>query len=269
VASPVSSRPPKDPDTLIRPAVEGTRRAVSAALDAGVDRIVVTSSISAVTAGHHTGRTERFTGADWSRTEGEGVYAYSEAKTRAELEAWSLVEDVGRRDILTTLHPSFVLGPLLGTDPGSSSEIVSRLIDGRAPLAPRFNLDVVDVRDVAALHLKAMETPASGGQRYLVSAGSIMLPDLVETLRSTFPELSARLPRLPAPDWLFRLYGLFNRDFAANLAALAPDWPGYDSSPAEALLGRAFITPRLAALATAQSLLDLGIVPRPGARKKD
>lgn len=269
IASPLSVRPPKDPDVLIRPAVEGTRRAVLAALATGVERIVVTSSVSAVTAGHQRGRTEKFNGGDWSMTEGEGVYAYAEAKTRAELEAWSLVEEAGRRDSLTTLHPSFVLGPLLGSDQGGSSLIVSLLLDGSAPLAPKFKLDIVDVRDVAALHLKAMGSPMAGGGRYLLSAGTIMLPDLVASLRAAYPELSGRLPRLPAPDWLFRLYGRFNRDFGANLAGLSPAWPGYDARPAERLLGRSFISPRLAALATAQSLLDLGIVRRPKGQKKD
>jgi dihydroflavonol-4-reductase len=268
IASPLSVRPPKDPDILIRPAVEGTRRAVGAALAAGVERIVVTSSVAAITAGHRMGRTERFSGSDWSLTEGEGVYAYSEAKTRAELEAWSLVEEAGRREILATLHPSFVLGPLLGVDQGGSSLIVSHLLNGFAPLAPRFKLDIVDVRDVAALHVRAMEAPMAGGARYLASAGAIMLPDLIESLRGAYPELSGRLPRLPAPDWLFRLYGAFNRDFRANLDGMNPAWPGYDATPAERLLGRPFISPRLAALATAQSLLDFGIVRRPGATKK-
>lgn len=269
IASPISIRPPKDPDDLIRPAVEGTHRAVSAALAAGVERIVVTSSVAAIGAGHPLGRTTPFTGEDWSLTEGEGVYAYSESKTRAELEAWSLVEEAGRRDILATVHPSFVLGPLLSADPGGSSMIVRALINGAAPLAPRFKLDIVDARDVAALHVKAMTAPMAGGTRYLISAGSIMLPVLVASLRGAFPELSRRLPRLPAPDWLFRLYGRFNPDFRANLDALHPSWPGYDASPAERLLGRPFISPRVAALATAQSLLDLGIVQRPGRQKKD
>lgn len=270
IASPLSVRPPRHPDILVRPAVEGTRRAVSAALAAGVERIVVTSSVAAITAGHPAGRIEPFTGADWSLTEGEGVYAYSEAKTRAELEAWTLVEEAGRRDVLATIHPTFVLGPLLGTDQGGSSLIISRLIDGSAPLAPHFKLDIVDARDVAALHLAAMEKPLAGGTRYLASGGAILLPELVAELRAAFPQLSGRLPRLPAPDWLFRAYGMFNRDFRANLSGLRPLSPGYDATPAQQLLGRSFIPARNAAIATAHSLLDLGIVrPPPARRKKD
>src|SRR5690606_8730478 len=137
----------------------------------------------------------------WSATEGDDVTAYSESKTRAELEAWSLCEEAGRRDMLATIQPSCVLGPLLGPDPGLSSLIVSRLLDGSAPFAPRLSFDIVDVRDVAALHLAAMERPEAGGRRYIASAGPVLLPDLAADLRTAFPDFAARIPRLAAPDW--------------------------------------------------------------------
>lgn len=269
VASPLTLGAPRDRSELLVPAIDGTQRAVSAALAAGIERIVVTSTVAAIAAGHPPGRIEPFTGADWSRTAGDDVTVYSEAKTRAELAAWSLVEEAGRRDLLATIHPSFVLGPLLGPDPGLSSQIVSRLLDGRVPLAPRLSFDVVDARDVAALHVAAMEQPSAGGQRLLASAGPIMLADLAQALRAAFPAFSRRLPRLPAPDWIVRLAALLDADIRASLRGLVPGWPGYDSTPARTLLGRPFITPRLAAIATAQSLISLGLVRPPSTQKKD
>ena len=269
IASPLTLGAPKDRTELLVPAIDGTHRAVSAALDAGVERIVVTSSVAAIAAGHPPGRSEPFTGADWSRTVGDDVTAYSEAKTRAELAAWSLVEEAGSRDLLATIHPSFVLGPLLGRDPGLSSQIVGRLLDGRVPLMPRLSFDIVDVRDVAALHLAAMERAAAGGQRLLASAGPILLADLADALRAAFPDFAHRLPRLPAPDWAIRLAALLDTDVRASLRGLDPRWPGYDSHPAAVLLGRPFITPRLAAAATAQSLIALGLVRPLRAQKKD
>jgi dihydroflavonol-4-reductase len=106
VASPLTIRMPPDRNVLIRPAVEGARRAIEAALAAGVERVVLTSSAAAIMYGHPRTRTEPFTEADWSRTDGEGVSAYTESKTLAELEAWSLMEAAGRRDDLATVNPT-------------------------------------------------------------------------------------------------------------------------------------------------------------------
>ena len=144
--------------------------------------------------------------------------------------------------MLATIQPSFVLGPLLGPDPGLSSLIVSRLLDGSAPFAPRLSFDIVDVRDVAALHLAAMERPEAGGRRYVASAGPVLLPDLAADLRTAFPDFTARIPRLAAPDWTVRLYALFDADVRASLRSLDRRWPGYDAAPAAALPA-ALITP--------------------------
>lgn len=267
VASPLTIRMPKDRDALIRPAREGTRRALEAALEAGVERIVLTSSAAAVAYGHPHERTEPFSAADWSNTAGEGVSAYTESKTRAELDAWSLLEETGRRADLAVINPTVVLGPLLGPDPGTSSMLVKRLLDGSAPFAPRLGFSIVDVRDVAALHRLAMERPGAGGHRYIAAAGALTLIELARTLRPAFPDFASRLPRLELPDWVVRLYALADADLRANIRGLGRT-RSYDTEPARALLGRPFITPRLAAAATARSLLDFGLVDPPGRKKR-
>lgn len=271
VASPLGMRSPRQRDELIRPAVEGTRRAIEAALAADIERIVVTSSVAAIAYGHPLGRREPFTAADWSATSGVGVSAYSESKTRAELEAWSLMEAAGRRDDLTTINPAVVLGPLLGDDPGASPELIRLLLDGRVPLAPRLSFNFVDVRDVAALHLTAMTHPRTGGRRYLASAAAMTLPELAAHLRAEFPAYASRLPRFTLPDWAVRLAALFSPDLRANVRGLGLE-RRYDTRPAESLLGRPFMAPRAAATATAQSLVDAGLVrqagPTPGGEKR-
>lgn len=268
VASPFTIQQPKDPAELIRPAVEGTRRAVQAALDADVDRIVLTSSAAAVMYGHPRERTEPFTAADWSHTEGPDVTAYTESKTRAELEAWSLVEAAGRRHDMVAINPTVILGPLLDDDPGTSAGIIVRLLDGSAPAAPRIHFGIVDIRDIAALHVTAMTAPEAAGQRVLASAGTISFFETANFLREPFPDYAHRLPRMVVPDWVIRLYGLFDASAAAAAGSLGLV-RHLDSRPAEALLGRAFISPRIAATATARSVIERGLVPAARRRERD
>ncbi|HHY50181.1 MAG TPA: NAD-dependent epimerase/dehydratase family protein [Alphaproteobacteria bacterium] len=266
VASPIAVRMPRHRNALVEPAVSGVRRALGAALAADVERIVMTSSAAAVSYGHAAGRSESFTGADWSAVAGDDVNAYTESKTRAELEAWSLVEEQGRRQDFAAINPTVVLGPLLAPDPGVSPVLIQRLLEG-IPFAARVALNLVDVRDVAALHLAAMRTPGAGGQRYIASATPMTLVELIEALRAAFPAYARRLPRFVAPDWLVRLYARVHpeaRDHVRELGRVRR----FDTRPAEALLGRPFITPRLAAAATAQSLVDFGLVRPPPDEKR-
>jgi nucleoside-diphosphate-sugar epimerase len=240
--------------------VEGTRRALEAALDAGVRRVVLTSSVAAVTYGHPASRGAPFTAADWSEISGGDVTPYSESKTRAELEAWAVMEAAGRRDDLVAINPALVLGPLLDDDPGTSPQLVLRLLDGSLPALADFHFGIVDVRDVAALHLRAMLHPAAGGHRYLASASNCSLAELAAMLRDGFPERARSIPRLRLPDWVVRLYALADRRVGAHIGALGLR-RALDCAPAEALLGRPFITPRIAAVATARGLIDAGLLP--------
>src|SRR4051794_40761056 len=149
-ASPFVTDLPRDKMELIRPAVDGTRRALTAALKAKVERIVLTSSMAATSYGHDKDRTAPFTAADWTNLSGRGVNAYVESKTLAEKEAWTIVDRAGRHDDLAVINPNAILGPLLDEDPGTSAALVARLMDGSIPAAARIYFPVVDVRDVAA-----------------------------------------------------------------------------------------------------------------------
>ena len=153
VASPVPAIIPKSDDELVRPARDGALRVLNAARDAGVKRVVMTSSIAAIVHGH-VGRASAFTKSDWTdETNRADSGPYDRSKTIAERAAWSWHDAQGGAIELVTINPSFVIGPVFGRDFSVSLEIVKKLLDGSIPALPRFGFDLVDVRDIARLHL--------------------------------------------------------------------------------------------------------------------
>jgi dihydroflavonol-4-reductase len=261
-ASPFVTDIPRDKMELIRPAVGGTRRALTAALKANVERIVLTSSMAAIGYGHDKARTAPFTAADWTALEGRGVNAYIESKTLAEKEAWTIVDSAGRHDDLVAINPAAILGPLLDEDPGTSAALIARLMNGSIPAAARIYFAAVDVRDVAAAHVKAMLTPAAGGHRFPMGDKTFSLLDFSNAVRAAAPEFTKRLPSRTLPDWLVRLFAFVDRDIRGNLGELGVI-RRVDSSDVENLLGRPLVPTPDAVAATARSLLEQGVVKRP------
>lgn len=256
-ASPFNLDMPKDKMELIGPAVGGTERALNAANAAGIERIVLTSSMAAIAYGHDKSRTAPFTDRDWTDLNGRGVNFYQESKTLAERRAWEIMDAAGRRDALATINPSGIFGPLLDEDPGTSAQLVLRLLNGSVPAAPRIPITTIDVRDVAAAHVAAMTAPEAGGRRFPMGESTLFFFDVANILRAAYP--GYRIPRWQMPDWAVRLYGLFDRDVGDNLGEL-----GYvktlDSSAAIALLGRKLIPAADAFRATAKSLVAHDLV---------
>jgi nucleoside-diphosphate-sugar epimerase len=257
-ASPFVVRAPRDRNQLIRPAVGGTERALRAALASKVERIVLTSSVAAIVYGHGAAQDRTFTAADWTDPDGTGVNAYAQSKTLAEHRAWELMGERGRERDLVAINPGAILGPLLDDDPGTSVALVGRLFDGSVPLAPRIAFGIVDVRDVAALHLAAMTAPGIGGRRLPVSAATLPLIEIAGILARAFPERASKLPRFVLPDWLVRAYALFDADVRANLGELGR-CRHIDASAATALLGRPLIPAADALVASARSLIEFGL----------
>jgi len=257
-ASPFVTVMPKDKMDLIRPAVEGTHRAVSAALAAGVERLVVTSSLAAVMYGHDKARTAPFTAADWTNLAGRDVNAYTESKTRAEKEAWTLVDAAGRHDDLATINPGAIFGPLLDDDPGTSVGLLKRMFDGSLPAAARISFISVDVRDVAAAHVAAMTADAARGQRFVLGAGTRSLMEMATVLKAALPEKAAKLPRFEVPDWVVRLVAFVDADIRGNVGELGVVKTA-DAKPVETLLGRNLIPVDEALVAAARTLVAHGI----------
>ena len=259
VASPLPSSNPKNDDVLVRPARDGALRVLRAARDEGVRRVVMTASTAAITYGHG-GRDAPFTEADWSdETNRADSSAYERSKTIAERAAWDWVEREGRALELVTINPGAVLGPVLGTDFSASIDIVKKLVDGSLPGLPRFGWPLVDVRDIADLHLRAMVQDRAAGQRYIGAGPFFWMSDIAAVLRERVPQLARRVPRRNLPNWLVRLSARFDPVVRDRLFELGKHRP----VSAEKAMGQLSWRPRSNADSiadTAESLLAQGLV---------
>jgi dihydroflavonol-4-reductase len=213
VASPFVLAEPKDENELIAPAVEGTTRVVRAAQRAGVTRLVLTSSIVAVTAGKDSGR---YGPDSWSDTT-VNIGAYAKSKTLAERAAWDINRDSQME--LTVMNPGGVFGPSLGAKAdGQSVAMISDMIGGKMPMIPDVAMGMVDVRDVARLHVKALTAPGAEGQRFIASTSEpIELATIAGLLRQ---DGYTNVPSRKAPNVALRLMSLFDRQAKGTLPLL-------------------------------------------------
>ena len=258
VASPFVLTMPKDESVLLRPAIEGARRAVQAALDGGVERIVLTSSLAAIDGGRQ--RYDRPLGpADWTDVNGPHVTAYAKSKTLAEREAWAMAERASRAGALAVINPGTIIGPLLDRDPGTSAVIIQRMLRGDMPMLPDLILPWVDVRDVAAAHAAAMTSPQAAGKRTIVTNAALPLAAIADILRSRLGPQAARVPTRRMPGWMASLMTLFDRSLRDGKTYLGIRRE-YDASSGSALLGRPLRATDDAVEATARSLLEMGLV---------
>ncbi|HEX4029672.1 MAG TPA: aldehyde reductase [Terracidiphilus sp.] len=261
VASPLPRSVPKHEDELIVPAREGALRVLRAARDAGVRRVVLTSSFAAVGYGHKP-RSTPFTEADWTDVNGGEMSAYTKSKTLAERAAWDFMAREGGLLELSAVNPVGVFGPVLGADYSASILIVQRLMDGALPGCPRLCFGVVDVRDVADLHLRAMTNPAAKGERFLAVAGDFMwMADMARVLKERMGAAARRVPTRQLPGWMVRLASL--RDPAVKL--IIPELgraKNASNEKARRLLGWEPRSNEDALTATAESLVRLSLLRR-------
>ncbi|MEJ7728977.1 MAG: aldehyde reductase [Polyangiaceae bacterium] len=178
VASPFPVAEPKRPEDVVRPAREGTLRVLRAARDAGVRRVVLTSSVLAVTLPLRDEPGHIYDERDWTDPERSGLTAYMASKAIAERAAWDFVRREGKGLELVAVNPALVLGPVLDADLSASLEVLRLMARGSYPMVPRARLNVCDVRDVAEVHVRALSEPAAAGERFLVSGGTIALLEL-------------------------------------------------------------------------------------------
>jgi nucleoside-diphosphate-sugar epimerase len=258
VASPLPASLPKHEDELIVPAREGTLRVLRAARDAGVKRVVFTSSFAAIGYGHEP-QEKPFSETDWTNLNSD-VIPYVKSKALAERAAWDFMAKQGGNLEFSVINPVHVFGPVLGPDYSTSILLVQRLMDAAMPGCPRLYLGVVDVRDVADIHLRAMTNPAAKGERFLAVAGDFMsLVQIAKLLKSRLSPAAKRVPTRELPNWLVRIAAL--RDPAARL--ILPELGQYKNATNEKAKRVLGWTPRSnedAILATAESLMRLGLL---------
>lgn len=259
VASPLPPNVPKHEDELIVPAREGTLRVLRAARDAGVKRVVLTSSFAAIGYGHKQRETPSDE-TDWTNLEGSDVIAYAKSKTLAELAAWDFMAKEGGGLELSVVNPVAVFGPVLGPDYSASILLVQRLMDGAMPGCPQLYFGVVDVRDVVDLHIRAMTHPAAKGERFLAVAGDFMsMLDIAKTLKARMGASAKRLPTRELPNWLVRLAAL--RDPAIKL--ILPELgkrKNASNEKAKRVLGWVPRSNEESLVATGESLVRLGLL---------
>jgi nucleoside-diphosphate-sugar epimerase len=213
VASPLPAAQPKDADELIVPARDGTLRVLRAALDAGVKRVVVTSSVAAIM-GDEKDPSAVLTEEDWADPDSEELTPYARSKTIAEHAAWDRVRERGVEEKLAAVNPSVILGPVLSDDRSFSLQLVERLLKG-IPGIPRVGFSVVDVRDVADLQLRAMTAPEAGGERFIAAGPFVWMSEIAEILRARLGEAASKVPKRNLPNILVRVAGIFDSGLRA------------------------------------------------------
>lgn len=259
VASPFPPAQPKDPDELIVPARDGALRVLRASLDAGVDRVVMTSSIAAVRPAEGETADRALTEDDWTDGGDTSLTPYVRSKTIAERAAWDLVREAGAEDRLATVNPGLIVGPVLSEDFSYSIQLIERLINGSVPAMPKLGFTYVDVRDVADLHVRAMTHPDAGGKRFLATDRFLWTSETAEILRERLGDEARKVPTRVAPNFMVRAMGVFDpaiRTITGDLGRRTD----YSSERARSMLGWAPRPVEDAIEDTARSLIARGVV---------
>ena len=258
VASPFPLGVPKHADELVVPAREGALRALRFAKAAGVGRFVLTSSMAAIAYGHGKGR-ELYNETDWTNLDNPAVMPYPRSKTVAERAARDWVAAEGGGMEFASVNPAAVFGPLLSDDLSTSIELVKQLLQGKVPMCPDIGFGIIDVRDVADLHYRALTAPDVQDERYVCSGPFLKMIEVAELLRANLGEQARKVPKRKMPDWLLKLLALMRPELKQLVAELG-NVRGGDSRHAMQTLDWTMRPPEKAILATAHSLIERGIV---------
>ncbi|MNX61955.1 NAD dependent epimerase/dehydratase family protein [compost metagenome] len=257
VATPISLAVPKDESEVILPAVEGTIRVLKAAKKANVKRVVLTSSFAAVGYSHND-PTTLITEECWTDPNDKTLSAYLKSKTLAEKAAWDFITDEGNGLELSVINPMGIFGPSLGPDISSGFEVLKQMLDGSMKFIPKVSFGIVDVRDVADLHLRAMSNPAANGQRFLAFSGDIIsLPEIAYLLKNKLGNQANKVSTRILPNWSVKIIALFN-DKAKNILPQLNKVKNASNQKAKTILDWKPRTSEEALLASAESLFEFG-----------
>ncbi len=259
-ASPFPIASPKDENELIRPAVDGTLRALKAAQSAGVRRVVLTSSVAAVYGIELPEGKTAFDETMWTDTSHPiGQQAYTKSKTLAERAAWDFIKNEAPSMALTTINPVLVLGAPLDNNFGSSISLIERVLKGKDPMLPDLRFSIVDVRDVAQMHVQAIKNDATKGERILASAGTMSFVDIAKYLNTIYPQSKIRSGQ--APGFVIKALSLFDGDIKAILPMLGKAMVT-SGAKATRILGISFIPVDVTLRESADYLIKNGFIKK-------
>ncbi len=265
VASPFPPNIPKHEDEVIIPARDGALRVLKAARDAGVKRVVLTSSYAAIGYGQPEQR-KPYDETNWTDPNGDDVRAYVKSKTLAERAAWDFIAREGGALELSVVNPVGILGPVLASDYSTSILLIQRLLDGAMPGCPRLWFGLVDVRDVASMHITCMTHPDAKGERFLAVAGEFLsIAQIARILKRNLGPAAKRVPTMELPDFLIRMAAARDPAVQQILPELGKRKNGTNAK-ARRVLGWAPRSNEESILATAESLAALGLLK--GSTKK-
>ena len=245
----------EDEDFFVKPAVEGVQRALKFSKKHNVKKVILTSSFAAI---HETlnDRQESFNEEDWSNPNKPGISFYAKSKTMAELAAWEFMEMENPDFSLAVINPVLVMGPSLTKDIGTSNSLVKNMINGSVPGTPKIHIGIVDVRDVASVHILAMESSSADGERIIVSEKELWVHEVAAILRDAGFN---KTPKVVFPKWLMKIVALFRKDLALMIPMIGKR-RDVSSSKARELLGWKPIKAELSIIDTAQQLKDFGLL---------
>jgi dihydroflavonol-4-reductase len=257
-ASPFPLTSPKDENELIRPAVEGTLRALRAAKNAGVKRVILTSSVAAIYGRELTSGALAYDETMWTDVEHPvGRVAYTKSKTLAEQAAWNFIKNDAPEIALTTINPVLVLGAPLDKNFGSSISLVERVLNGSDPMLPDLKFAIVDVRDVAKMHVDAIKNENTKGERIISSSETRSFVEIAKLLKSIYP--TSKVKSAQAPTFIIRLLSLFDSSIKPILPQLGKPM-NVSGAKAQRLLNINFISVDVTLKESADYLIKNGFI---------
>ncbi|CAE1251235.1 unnamed protein product [Acanthosepion pharaonis] len=213
VISPFPKNNSKDDNELVQPAVDETLAVLKACIAAkSVKRVLMTSSTAAILSHSDAGGDNKvYNEDDWS--DPTKLDPYGKCKTLAEKAAWEYIKELSDEEKieLTVINPSYVMGPVLPGTRCFSSEVVKVLLERDIPVVPKLNFSIVDVRDVAAAHVKAMTMEEAVGKRFIVNASEMWMKDIAQVLLKEFKSQGYNVPTMNCPNFVLQLRSLYDK----------------------------------------------------------
>uniref|UniRef100_A0A915PKN6 NAD-dependent epimerase/dehydratase domain-containing protein n=1 Tax=Setaria digitata TaxID=48799 RepID=A0A915PKN6_9BILA len=266
-------------ESVISIAVNGTLRVLRATAKSSVEKVIVTSSCSAaeIQCSHatvissdrcsipegHADMTQIFNENNWTDLESRYVNNYVKSKTLAEKAAWDFVHKEDVKFKLTVINPSLVVGPLLHNVQGTSIDIIRRFLSNEMPAVPAIQCSLVDVRDVAQAHIRAMRESRTDGLRILLTCQpSFWFMDIANVLRNEFSSQGYNIPKFTVPYPIVWLYSFFSKEVREQVLPRFGDEVHYDNSLAKDILQMEFIDPKESIITMAYDIIERGMIPK-------